>query len=132
MSNPSSVSGSRCLTCAYWKRNKRDGVVGLCANPPESDGSLPEYRFQYEGCKQYEFGTNRPPHRDRAHVTGICADLRNARIAMGLKQSDAASWLRVNESCISLWERGKTKPTMDNIKRINKFIEMVNLPLFTE
>ena len=121
-----------CLTCAHWERNKKDSVVGLCTTPPESDGALPEYRFQYEGCKQYEFGCDRPKHNDISRPTGICADLRNARIAMGLKQSEAALWLRVDESCISLWERGKMKPTMDNIKRINKFIEMVNLPLFTE
>jgi DNA-binding XRE family transcriptional regulator len=128
MSDPSPA----CLTCAHWKKNNRDGVVGLCTNPPESFHNLPEYRFQYEGCQRYEFGTNRTPYRDRAHVTGICADLRNARIAMGLKQSDAASWLRVNENYISLWERGKAKPTPENVKRITKFIALVNLPLFTE
>ncbi len=117
-----------CLTCIFWERNKQDGIVGLCANPPESDGAMPEYRFQFETCNCYDLDSEREIYVD----AGFMVELKNARKAMQLTQNDTALWFGIKTSRISDWETGRGTPDDEMMGRINKFIQLVNLPLFTE
>lgn len=44
--------------------------------------------------------------------------LKAARINAGLKQIDVANKLSVNITTISNWESGKTKPSIENFRKL--------------
>lgn len=44
--------------------------------------------------------------------------LRAARVNVGLDQSDVARELGVNIATVSSWETGKTRPSLNNFKRL--------------
>lgn len=44
--------------------------------------------------------------------------LRAARVNAGLNQADVANELSVNITTISSWESGKTKPSIENFRKL--------------
>ena len=44
--------------------------------------------------------------------------LRAARVNAGLDQSDVAHKLGVNIATVSSWETGKTRPSLENFKKL--------------
>lgn len=44
--------------------------------------------------------------------------LRAARVNAGLDQADVARELGVNIATVSSWETGKTKPSLNNLKKL--------------
>lgn len=44
--------------------------------------------------------------------------LKAARINAGLDQTDVSREIGVNPSTVSSWENGKTKPSLDNFRKL--------------
>ncbi len=49
--------------------------------------------------------------------------IKKKRMDMGLYQKDVARIIGVSTDTITLWEKGRTKPTKDNMLQIQQFLE---------
>lgn len=50
--------------------------------------------------------------------TQLCLTLRSARMNSGMHQSDVARELGVNITTVSSWETGKTRPSLENFRKM--------------
>ena len=113
-----------CLTCIHWKRTRRDGMVGKCLAIPVGQTGQPEWRFQYESCRMYQFGEARKAcHEKAVREFTLAEDLRKARQLSGWTQSEVAKIFGVSMSTLYSWEHGVNTPAEKYQGEIIKFIE---------
>jgi len=48
--------------------------------------------------------------------------IRKHRMDLGLFQKDVARFVGVKTDTVTLWEKGRTKPCRENLKRIKQFL----------
>ena len=54
----------------------------------------------------------------------LAEKIRRHRMDLGLFQRDVARFVGVKTDTVTLWENGRTKPTRENLKRIEQFLKM--------
>lgn len=50
--------------------------------------------------------------------------IRKHRMDLGLVQKDVAKFVGVKTDTVTLWEEGKTKPSKENLRKIQKFLRL--------
>ena len=120
----SGIMTQHCLTCIHWKRTRRDGIVGSCKAIPIGHTGQPEWRFQYESCKTYQFGEARKACHERViREFSLADELLKARQLLGWTQSEVAKLFGVSMSTLYSWEHGINAPAEKYQDEIFKFIE---------
>lgn len=56
--------------------------------------------------------------------TTFAERLREARVAKDMTQLELATALRVGQSAVSMWERGATMPTLENLIALAKILDV--------
>ena len=60
------------------------------------------------------------PTRPRA----LGEKIRKHRMDLGLYQKDVAKFVGVATDTVTLWEKGRTKPGRENLRKIQKFLRL--------
>lgn len=50
-------------------------------------------------------------------------EIKKKRKALGLTQEMLATKLNVSQATVAMWENGKTKPTIDKLKKLAQLLE---------
>lgn len=58
--------------------------------------------------------------------------IKKARLIAGISQCDLARALNISQGSVSLWERGKTKPTAGKLPQLAKILDTTVDDLLTE